>query len=305
MLARIAEGIYWLGRYIERVDDTLRVLDVQEETASEADARPWSDVTSALGLKGISDSRNDIIETLIRGDGPQSIRDAVRKARENARIVRDRLTLEVWTAINGFYLAFERRAPRADLATPDLLYDWIRERCDLIWGTIDNTLIRDEGWAWLQVGRQMERTDMTGRILQVMTSGLDEPDERTMHRWLTVLRFIGGSHAFRRVSSGVPRAVDIIAFMMRSPVFPRSLASSVKQAHDALAVAGHGDIRAARRLMRLHAELDFLDPGHVTARPDMLLRQLLRGLEAVHADLQEEIFGLEPVLMSQEYDSAL
>jgi len=305
MLARIAENIYWLGRYIERVDDTLRLLEVQEETASEADARPWSDVFQVSGVDHQGKRRGDVIEVLVRGDGSHSLRTCVRMARENARVVRDRLTLEVWTAINGFYLGLERRAPRADLGTPDILYDWIRERCDLIWGTIDNTLVRDEGWAWLSVGRQIERTNMAARTLLVMMGGLIEPDERTMHNWLTLLRFVSGSHAFRRVSSGTPRATDIIAFVMRSPVFPRSLAYSVKEAHAALKAAGHQETRAARRLMRLHAELDFLNPSQVTARPDTLLKQLLRGLDAVHSDLQEEIFGLEPVLMSREYNSAL
>jgi len=297
--------VYWLGRYIERVDDTLRLLDVQEETSSEADSRPWSDILLILGIDNLGRRRSDIIDTLVRGDGPHSLRYSVRLARENARIVRDRLTLEVWTAINGFYLGLERRAPRADLATPDTLYDWIRERCDLIWGTIDNTLVRDAGWAWFMVGRQLERTDMNARILQVLTTGMGEPDERTIHRWLTMLRFVCGSHAFRRVSSGTPRAVDIMTFVMRSPVFPRSLAASVREAHAALRAAGHEDTRASRRLMRLHAELDFLDPEPLNREPEAVLRHLLRGLEAVHGDLQEEIFGLDPVLMSQEYDSAL
>src|SRR5579862_9197671 len=190
MLARMAETMYWLGRYVERADNTLRLLEVQEETASETDSRPWSTLLQVYGLFDPSRSRADVLEMLLHSDGPHSLRSAIRQARENARIVRDRLTLEIWTAVNGFYLGLERRAPRTDLQTPDSLYEWIRERCDLVWGTIDNTLIRDEGWAWLSAGRHLERTNMTARILQVMVPSLEDPDEATMHRWLTLLRMV-------------------------------------------------------------------------------------------------------------------
>lgn len=305
MLARIASDMYWTGRYVERVDDTLRLLEVQEETASEADARPWSDIFRVCGVDHPGKRRGDVIDVLVRGDGPQSLRGSVRAARENARVVRDRLTLEVWTAINGFFLGLERRAPRVDSSMPDTLFEWIRERCDLVWGTIDSTLIRDEGWCWLATGRYVERTNMAARTLMVMASGMGQGDEAGMHAWFTILRFLAGSHAFRRTSSGTPRAADVIAFIMRSPVFPRSLAYSIQAAHAALSAAGHQETRAARRLMRLHAELDFLNPGEVLQRSSPMLRQLIKGLDATHEDLQEEIFGLEPVMMSQEYDSAL
>jgi uncharacterized alpha-E superfamily protein len=306
MLARIAENIYWLGRYVERVDDMLRLLEVQEETGGEAGAQPWRMLIDVCGIHAPhAHSRNEVVNTLLVEDASHSIRTAVRNARENARIVRDRLTLEVWTAVNGFYLGLERRAQRTDLSLPDSLYEWIRERCDLIWGTIDNTLIRDDGWAWLNVGRYMERTSMTARTLIVMVPRLFDLDESSMHRWLTLLRFVSGSHAFRRVSSGIVRSPDVVSFVLRSDVFPRSLTYSAREAHRALFSAGHEATRAARRLQRLRADLDFRHAAEVCARPEQILRGVLSDLDMVHQDLQEEIFGLEPVLMATEFNSAL
>lgn len=306
MLARIAENIYWLGRYVERVDDMLRLLEVQEETGGETGAQPWRMLVEVCGLEGSGAStRAEVVSTLLLAETDHSIRTAVRRARENARIVRDRLTLEVWTAVNGFYLGLERRAQRADLSLPDSLYEWIRERCDLIWGAIDNTLIRDDGWAWLNAGRYMERTSMTARTLLVMVPRLFDLDEASMHRWLTLLRFVSGSHAFRRVSSGLVRSKDVVSFVMRSDVFPRSLTYSAREAHRALFSAGHDATRAARRLQRLRADLDFRHADEVMARPEALLREVLSDLDAVHADLQGEIFGLEPVLLATEFNSAL
>jgi uncharacterized alpha-E superfamily protein len=305
MLARIAETMYWLGRYVERVDDTLRLLEVQEETASESDSHPWTALLDICGASTAKPHRLEVVESLLTGEQAWSIRNAVRRARENARIVRDRITLEVWTAVNGFYLGFERRAGRVDMATPDSFYEWIRERCDLIWGTIDNTLIRDEGWAWMAAGRYVERTNMTARTLTEMMPTRFEHEERAMHGWLTLLRFVAGSHAFRRVASGTLRPLDAISFITRSPVFPRSLAFSVGECHQALTSAGHQGTQAARRLMRLRAELDFLDPTRVKASPQEIMQTVVGDLEAVHHDLQEEIFGLEPMLLATEYNSAL
>lgn len=306
MLARIAESIYWLGRYVERVDDMLRLLEVQEETGSEAGAQPWGMLLEACGTPTPHTvSRAQVMNQLLIDENNYSIRTAIRCARENARIVRDRLTLEVWTAVNGFYLGLERRAQRADLNLPDALYEWIRERCDLVWGTIDNTLIRDDGWAWLNVGRYIERTSMTARTLMVMVPRLFDLDETSMHNWLTLLRFVSGSHAFRRVSSGIIRSPDVVSFVMRSDAFPRSLTFSAREAHRALFSAGHDNTRAARRLQRLRADLDFRQADEVCARPQAILRGVLNDLGAVHGDLQEEIFGLEPVLLATEFNSAL
>jgi len=147
--------------------------------------------------------------------------------------------------------------------------------------------------------------DPTSRVLQIMVPALIELDERTIHRWLTLLRFVSGSHAFRRVFSGTLRGADVVSFIIRSPVFPRSLAYSLRKAHLALASAGHEATRAARRLVRLYAELDLLDAAEVSLRPRAILHSLMDDLDAVHHDLQEVIFGLEPVLMSREYNSAL
>lgn len=306
MLARIAENIYWLGRYVERADDMLRLLEVQEETGSEAGAQPWSTLIDVCGVPAPNNkTRSEVVSSLLVDELSFSIRTAIRRARENARVVRDRLTLEVWTAVNGFYLGLERRAQRADLNLPDSLYEWIRERCDLVWGTIDNTLIRDDGWAWLNVGRYMERTSMTARTLMVMVPRLFDLDESSMHRWITLLRFVSGSHAFRRVSSGIIRSPDVVSFVMRSDVFPRSLTFAAREAHRALFSAGHEGTRAARRLQRLRADLDFRAAAEVCARPEAILRGVLTDLDAVHRDLQEEIFGLEPVLLATEFDSAL
>lgn len=306
MLARIAENIYWLGRYVERADDMLRLLEVQEETGEEAGAQPWRTLLDACGIPAPHDAaRSTVVNRLLVDDNDHSIRNSIRRARENARIVRDRLTLEVWTAVNGFYLGLERRAQRTDLNLPDALYEWIRKRCDLVWGTIDNTLIRDDGWAWLNVGRYVERTSMTARTLVVMMGHLFDLDETSMHNWITLLRFVSGSHAFRRVASGLIRSADVVTFVMRSDVFPRSLTFSAREAHRALFSAGHEGTRAARRLQRLRADLDFRHVSEVCARPEPILRGVLADLDAVHHDLQEEIFGLDPVLLATEFDSAL
>ena len=306
MLARIAENMYWLGRYAERVDDMLRLLEVQEETGSEVGAQPWSVLLEVCDAPAPhSGVRAEVVEQLLISHRDESIRTSVGRARENARIVRDRLTTEIWTAVNGFYLGLERRAPRADLNLPDPLYEWIRERCDLIWGTIDNTLVRDEGWAWLSIGRHVERTSMTTRTLMALVPRLFSLDEPSMHRWIMMLRFVSGSHAFRRVSSGLIRSTDVVEFILRSDVFPRSLTFSAREAHRALFSAGHDRTRAARRLQRLRADLDFRAASEVCARPEPILRGILSELDAVHNDLQEEVFGLEPLLLVTEFNSAL
>jgi uncharacterized alpha-E superfamily protein len=305
MLARMAEYLYWLARYMERADITLRLLTVQEQTGTEVHGYPWSDLARVCELPSTLHSRMEITHELLRSDSCNSIRFSLRQARENGRIVRDRLTTEVWTALNSFYLEFEKTADTADLGTPDTLYEWMRAQCERFWGAIDSTLIRDEGWAWLCVGRFLERTSATCRILAVMGDDVSPGSESGAHRTAALLRFVSGSHAFRRISSGSPEAPEVMAFLLRSAMFPRSLAWSVRETHGALRHAGFARTRAARRLHNLHSQLDLLDLVAENDSMAHLLQTVQQTLDQSHVDLAAEVFGLDPNLMAGDHPHAL
>ena len=166
MLSRIAESLFWIGRYLERADDTARLLDVQLQVLVEdpgVDEGPWS--ARLLDVMGVSEDVQEFTLTRVLDllaydtEFGHSIAYAVDRARENARGARETLSTEMWAAINtlwqGLAVARLRR-------TPEFL-SWVQGRAALIAGVADSTMTRDEGWQFFELGRRIERVDMWSR----------------------------------------------------------------------------------------------------------------------------------------------
>ena len=175
MLSRIAESLFWIGRYVERAEDTARILDVQTQMMVED---PTVDIDAAcrtlLSVMGadIPEGRLTMEAALFRlafdTDEGTSITSAVAGARESARRARETLSTDLWEVINSTYRFLPSGRFRA-MRTQDA-FRWMRERAAVINGTADATMSRDQGWHFLVLGRSLERADMTARL--VATSAL-------------------------------------------------------------------------------------------------------------------------------------
>lgn len=278
MLARHAENLFWAGRYIERAEDTARILDVTYhgllEAAPTEAAEAWQDVLTVLGLghdferRGPAVDAVSVSEFLVsEADNPGSIVSAVARSRDNLRSARELVTTDVWAAVNRFHLDMRARDLRADIERqPHELYAFVKQRCQLVAGVAAETMPRDDGWRFLQVGWMLERAEMACRLLDVRFAG----EERVgFHHWLGTLKSASASEAYRRAYHGSMDPADVLEFLLLSPRFPRSVLFCLHRVESELATLARDDgqplSRPERLLGRLRAELEYRDVQEILA----------------------------------------
>ena len=281
MLARHAESLFWAGRYIERAESTARMLDVtyhsQLEAMSINESSSWLDLLKILNVDmAFSESDRSlssevVSEFLVFDPGnPGTIRSNVERARENLRAVRELISTELWEAINAFHLRLSARNLRDDVAgEPHELYAMIRTQCQAIAGVANETMPRDEGWHFLSLGWMLERSVMTLRLLLVRYSQLVAAGATGgFHHWVSTLKAASGSEAFRRGYRASMNPADVVAFLLMSAEFPRSVLFGLQSAERSLArIEGAASpvSRPQRLLGRLRADVEFLDVGELLA----------------------------------------
>jgi uncharacterized alpha-E superfamily protein len=263
MLSRIAESLFWIGRYIERSDGTARILDVHLQLLLED---PWIEedlacraLLSVMGSEAPEDqvlSRQDILSILaVDRSEPASIAYSLGAARENARRAREIVSTELWECLN----TTRARMPRK--VSSDKVHEffaWVRERSALAVGIIESATSRDEAWQFFTLGRSIERADMTARLLA--TRSLTEASGPS---WTTILRSCGAYEAYLRTYRGVPSARNAAEFLLLDRLFPRSILFSVSRAENCMREieprsdrVGVSD-QAQRLLGQIRSELEY------------------------------------------------
>lgn len=263
MLSRIAESLFWIGRYVERSDGTSRILDVHLQLLLED---PWIDedtaCSSLLSVMGHTDesdeplNRSDVLALLGYDRGcAESIAFAVQAARENARRAREIVSTELWECLNQTNSKLPKRV--SDEKAHEF-FRWVRERAALAIGIIESATSHDEAWQFFALGRAVERADMTARLLA--TRALTEASGPS---WTTILRSCGGYEAYLRTYRGVPSTQNAAQFLLTDRLFPRSILYSASRAIDALRAiepvtnrTGAPD-EAQRLLGQIRSELEF------------------------------------------------
>lgn len=276
MLARHAESLFWAGRYIERAEDTARMLDVTyhgllEVSVAETAPRWWRDVLVVHRLEHDFTARHgDAVDAatvsayLVRDpDNPSAIATAVGRVRENAHRVRDLISTEVWEAVNQFHLELQARDLAADLdGQPSQLYGFVKRGCQTIAGVAIETMPRDEGWRFLNLGWMLERAEMMCRLLDVRYAQLRAAGPHDFHQWLLTLKSASASEAYRRAYRASMDPSDVVEFLLLSPTFPRSVLFCLRAAEhelSRLAPSTNGLTRPQRLIGRLRADLEFQD----------------------------------------------
>jgi len=261
MLSRIAQSLFWIGRYLERADDTARLLDVQTQVLVEdpgMDERTSCEqLLEVMGVEhydGEPDHRLILRLLAHDPDSQNSIAFAIGGCRESARGARETLSTEIWTAINTTW----RGLGAARSMRPPAMFDWVRTRTAMISGIADSTMSRDDGWQFFQLGRSIERVDMTARLLS--TAALASGPKVA---WSTALRASGAYESFIRAYRGVEADQEAAEFLLLDRWFPRSVVFSLNEAERALnrlersgRRAGFGD-EAQRLLGRARTELEY------------------------------------------------
>lgn len=282
MLSRIAESLFWIGRYLERADDTARILDVQLQLLLED---PYIDEASAcrallsvMGATGGDDEewaservdRDTVLDRLaFDRSNPSSIVGSLGAARENARRARETVSSRMWEHVNTTWIGISPARRRA--TTPHHFFRWVVERATLIAGTAEATMSRDDAWRFLVLGRSLERADMTARL--IATSSIRGIDPG----WLTLLRSCGAHESYVRTYRGIASDERAAEFLLLDRLFPRSVRFALHQAEECLEElapqaerTGVSD-RARRVLGRTRTSLEY------------------RGIEEILSDLPAEM----------------
>lgn len=240
MLGRTAGELFWMCRYLERSENTARLIDAgfrMSLTRSKAASSEWSSVLATVGCSALYDERHEeilgekVIDFLLRDkSNPFSVLNMFQRARENARRTRTALTLELWEAINASWMELSEslKRPVASTNTVDVLA-MIRQQTALIRGCLYGTLLRNDIYRFCQAGQLIERADNTARILDVKyyvllptAAHVGSPLDNV--QWEMLLRSASAERSFHWVHEGETSPAAIARFLMLDKQLPRSLA---------------------------------------------------------------------------------
>jgi uncharacterized alpha-E superfamily protein len=243
LLSRDAEGLFWMARYLERVENLARLIDVTQSFES-----PGYETEAWFGLIRINaDEKNfeargfspDALHVkhfyLLDKGNPTSVPANIEDARTNARTLRPLMSTEMWRQINVFH-RFVSKITAEDLEGDALsrLCTRLKDGVQAHTGITEGTLYRDQGWYFYHLGRVIERADQTTRMLDIKyTTMLPRDGEAKrvaeLTQWNAVLRAGAGYHAFKRHARANFLAEDVVSFLLRDPSSPRSALLCVRR----------------------------------------------------------------------------
>lgn len=305
MLSRSAERVYWTGRYLERAENSARIvqqyshllLDLPSEVGMD-----WTELLRVVGLADefansrVPDSEDAVLRfLLVNTDAPGSLISCIRMARENIRNTRDLLPNESWESANELY-SFARES-LASAAAGKNRFDVLGEcigRCQQVNGSLTGTMSHHSPYHFLLLGQCIERADMTSRVIDVAAAYIQQ-NERLVRRfgstlWTNVLKSVSGFQMYRQYRQPQVIGADVIDFLLRDPKFPRAIQFCLETA-----------IASARTLPRNEKVVESLDAIKRLLDADPIKRlaaehvsedmdSLQLGLGRVHGDIVDTWF---------------
>ncbi len=311
LLSRTADHLFWMARYVERAENTARMLDVNLSTSllpqsAQAMERNWRALLSISELTEQYDERypmvspRDVIDFMVRdATNPSSIASCLKAARENARAVRGSLTTEVWETHNDTWLELQNRlSQRAPERDAQAFFEWVKFRSHLSRGVTIGTMLKDEAFYFVRLGTFLERADNTARLIDVKYQNTEERERRSapdqdseaspdrpldFYHWAALLRSVSAFETYRKVYRDVITPSRVAELLILRGDMPRSLASCVNEVSINLEmVRNKGSAETERRAGLLRAELRY---GRIQ---DILAR----GLHAYLTEFLERINDL-------------
>jgi uncharacterized alpha-E superfamily protein len=298
VLSRVAGALFWVGRYVERAEDTARLLDVhfhqvlEDPTIDEQET--CSQLVSVMGMVGVEVHNTRQVLELLAYDSanPSSIVGALIAARQNARGVRESLSAEIWECLNTTHNDLEMRVEAARGFGPAPFFSYVRERAAMLAGHAESTMSRDHGYDFLVLGRSVERVDMTARLLSArLSSGA------TTDGWIATLRACSAHEAYLRTYQRGVEAQRVLEFLLLDRLFPRSVFHALALGEQALARLepnqGRGGLSAEARLElgRVRTDLEFLSVGLLLDGLPVRLHALQRSMSRVSEAVSRRFFA--------------
>jgi uncharacterized alpha-E superfamily protein len=244
MLSRIGESLYWMTRHLERADGTARILDINvvymlESDEGATEESQWQPLLNIVGADGLYLERypdrrvtvQRVIHLLTQErSNPGSLYNSLRLARENARVVRDRISNEMWESINELWLAVDKHLKTTlQPWRAAEFYAYIHREVATFFGLAQSTMMRGDAYGLTVLGSLQERADMTARILDVryhllLPSASLAGSPLDYYQWGALLKSLSGFEAYRRINHCGIRPIDVVEMLVLNRDFPRSLA---------------------------------------------------------------------------------
>lgn len=284
MLSRVANSMYWLGRYLERAENYARFIDVNFNLMLDLPQdiqEQWKPLIKATGDYDAFTKRHQTFDknTSIHFlafdyENPNSLISSITFARENARITRENLTKETWEKINLAYHFVKKGAEKKVWLKQDPrdFFESVKSQILLLYGLADSTVARTEGWHFRQLGQLLERADKTSRILDVkyhilLPSPKEVGTPLDFLHWIALLKSVTGFNTYRRLYGNITPS-GVVEFLVLNKIFPRSVFYCLKEAEGCLfkisGSSGSGFSNSAEKAMgELRSSLEYHDVGDV------------------------------------------
>lgn len=308
MLSRVAENLYWLGRYLERAENAARMVDVEYHTSVERgdvfeqEVSTWDALIAANGAEEefkAARKEDPLLEPsdfLVMSQlNSNSIRSTVTRSRELARGLREHISREIWEEINTLHLQLSRRGRLRESDLFDLCGS-VKRSVESVYGRFDNAALFTEGRDWFRCGLFVERADMTSRILDtkyhLLLPSIDEvggPLDR--FQWTAILKSASAWEAFRKIRMGDVSGVRVVEMLVFREDFPRSLTFCMKALNrhyqNATAQTPAGQrVHAEREIMLLELDLRTLDIDAL----------IVSGLHEFFDSFQERLMNIDSLM---------
>jgi uncharacterized alpha-E superfamily protein len=276
MLSRTANHLYWMARYVERAENTARILDVTHRMslmpqAAELVQQEWFAPLNITGTLFPFSGRysevgaHDVLRYMVLDPGnPSSIYSCAKAARENARAVRGSITSEMWEVLNSTWLELQRMDESVlDSDGVSEFFYWVKDRSHLFRGVTVGTALHDQAFQFNRLGTFLERADNTSRILDVkyhvlLPSVADVGGAVDYYQWAAVLRSVSAFESYRKVYRDAITPLRVAELLILRDNMPRSLHACMDEAYGILQMLATPQAAEAVRLAgELHAELHF------------------------------------------------
>lgn len=293
MLSRTADCLYWMARYTERAENTARMLDVNHQTSLlpqpvEFLEQSWKKLLTISKLEKLFLEKYDVVTRenvldfmIYETSNPSSIVSCLFAARENARVIRGKITSEAWETQNTTWLELQRILEARNQTDPSRLLEWVKHRCHLFRGVMHGTMLKNEAFYFMNVGTLLERADNTARILetkyedQAALKVLRKDKEGKLadgtdgnffdfYHWAALLRSVSAFEIYRQIYSDQVTPKQVAQLLIFNKQMPRSLVCCVNELIPLIAEMKNQQSKEIERLLgKLKASLDYSDIDEV------------------------------------------
>lgn len=306
MLARVAETLFWMSRYLERAENMARLVNVNANLLLDIPKKTTLGWEPLIDITGTRDSylksnenfdERSVLKYLVSDiSSPVSIVNSLSYARENARTIRDVIPREAWEQINALnYYAKDQSATGLSKRGRFSYLKEIIQRNQAITGLLAGTMNQDQGYLFLRLGSNLERADMTSRIIDVRTANLLMSENLELRpfeniQWMSVLKSLTGYQMYRQSMQARIRRGDVLKFLFQSSKFPRSIYFCVQQLEQCIVQLPNYE----NVLRKIHALMRTIQSAELNAYDQKMLHEFIDQLQiefnGIHNALAENYF---------------